>query len=374
MLRLHVIQALYGDTLILEYGTPANRRYTLVDGGPKTIYEDHLRPMLLDISSRGGKLDLVVLSHVDEDHVYGLLELMSDLRHQQQSASPKTIDIDALWHNSFSGTIGRDLQNRFRQMMAAIPRSGEKKMVSDRANRSINQGDRLHTMAKGLGIDLNPHFGEERLITVEGSPQGVDVGNLNLRIVGPTQKNLRRLRKQWLKWLKDQEKRVRDPDPAAAERALREADTSVPNLSSIMFLARADERTILFTGDGRGDHLLIGLDQAGLLDCEGKLHVDVLKLPHHGSMNNVSEEFFQAVAADHYVVSADGVKHPHPSLETLVWIVQSAKERGRAIKIHVTNETEATRELEAQYDPDEYGYQLVKLEPGAHALPPLELA
>jgi beta-lactamase superfamily II metal-dependent hydrolase len=374
MLRLHVVQALYGDTLILEYGTPANPRYALIDGGPKTVYEDHLRDMLLDISGRGGKLDLVVLSHVDEDHIYGLLELMSDLRHQQRSGLPKTIDIDALWHNSFSGTIGRDVQTRFRQLMATIPGSGERMMVSDRANRSIRQGDRLHAMAKGLGIDHNPHFGEERLISVEKSPQGVELGNVSLRIVGPTQKNLKRLRKKWLKWLKDQEKRVLDPDPRVAERALMQADTSVPNLSSIMFLARSDDRAILFTGDGRGDHLLSGLEQAGLLDADGRLHVDVLKLPHHGSVNNVSQAFFQAVTADHYVVSADGIKHPHPSMETLVWIVKSAKVRDRAIKIHVTNETEATRELEAQHGPSEYGYQLVKMDPGAHALPPLELA
>jgi hypothetical protein len=35
------------------------------------------------------------------------------------------------------------------------------------------------------------------------------------------------------------------------------ADRSIPNLSSIMILAEADEgKKILFTGDGRGDHLL----------------------------------------------------------------------------------------------------------------------
>ena len=373
MLRLHVVQALYGDSLILEFGTPANPRYTLIDGGPKTIYEDHLRPMLLDISSRGGKLDLVVLSHVDEDHVYGLLELMSDLRHQQQSGSPKTIDIDGLWHNSFSGTIGRDVQTRFRQVMATIPGSGEKMMVSDRANRSINQGDRLHAMARGLGIDLNPQFGEERLITVEKSPQAVELGNLNLHIVGPTQKNLKRLRKKWLKWLKDQEKRVLDPDPAVAERALREADTSVPNLSSIMFLAQADDTTILFTGDGRGDHLLSGLEQAGLLDAEGKLHVDALKLPHHGSINNVSPEFFSKVTADHYVVSADWEPHEHPDLKTLALLAEAVQEQGRLVKIYATNQTESTAAFQAQYPPDQYGYELITMKPGDHSMT-LELA
>jgi hypothetical protein len=55
------------------------------------------------------------------------------------------------------------------------------------------------------------------------------------------------------------------------------ADNSIPNLSSIMLLAKADGKTILFTGDVRGDHLIQGLNQTGLLDTEGKIHVDVLK-------------------------------------------------------------------------------------------------
>jgi hypothetical protein len=47
------------------------------------------------------------------------------------------------------------------------------------------------------------------------------------------------------------------------------ADSSIPNLSSIMFLAEAESKANLFTGDGRGDHLLDGLDDAGLLDAQG---------------------------------------------------------------------------------------------------------
>ena len=79
-----------------------------------------------------------------------------------------------------------------------------------------------------------------------------------------------------------------------------------------------------------------------------------------------TKEFFETVTADHYVISADGEKHPHPSLETLIWIVETAKEQGRSAKIHVTNETESTGKLEKEYDPDEYRYQLITMNPGDH--------
>ena len=111
-------------------------------------------------------------------------------------------------------------------------------------------------------------------------------------IVGPTNKNLEDLKKKWLQWLdKYEDVLATGGNPMLAAMA----DSSVPNLSSIMFLVRSDDKTILFTGDGRGDHLIQGLGQTDLLDSEGKLHVDVLKVPHHGSGRNVTKKFLRDI-------------------------------------------------------------------------------
>ncbi len=79
MFQLHVIQAEYGDCLLLEYGV-ASPRFILIDGGPQDIFPLHLRPVLTEIARTGAPLDLAVLSHVDNDHVIGLLEFFSELR------------------------------------------------------------------------------------------------------------------------------------------------------------------------------------------------------------------------------------------------------------------------------------------------------
>ena len=48
----------------------------------------------------------------------------------------------------------------------------------------------------------------------------------------------------------------------------------------------------------------------------GTLEVDVLKVPHHGSANNLAEKFFERVVARHYVFSGNG-EHGNPERETL---------------------------------------------------------
>ena len=51
MLTLHVVQAQFGDCLILAYGTASEPRHILVDGGPPETYERHLRPELARIAA-----------------------------------------------------------------------------------------------------------------------------------------------------------------------------------------------------------------------------------------------------------------------------------------------------------------------------------
>jgi hypothetical protein len=106
------------------------------------------------------------------------------------------------------------------------------------------------------------------------------------------------------------------------------ADKSIPNLSSIVCLVEAtvgaDTKSILLTGDARGDRILAGLRKQGLLaeDPGPSCTSPVLKAPHHGSDRNLELGFFQTISADTYVFSGDG-KHGNPERDTLDWLITS---------------------------------------------------
>jgi beta-lactamase superfamily II metal-dependent hydrolase len=102
-------------------------------------------------------------------------------------------------------------------------------------------------------------------------------------------------------------------------------------------LAESGDKRMLLTGDARGDKILAGLEMVGLLKAKGKMHVDVLKVPHHGSDNNMETVFFQRVTADHYVMSGDG-EHGNPERATLEMLLAA---RGNAkYTIHLTYPTD----------------------------------
>ncbi|MDP6580371.1 MAG: hypothetical protein QF681_06925, partial [Vicinamibacterales bacterium] len=136
----------------------------------------------------------------------------------------------------------------------------------------------------------------------------------------------------------------------------RRRSVTTPNLASLMFFAREGRQTMLLTGDGHCDDILDGLDKAGLLRPDGTLHVDVLKVPHHGSEHNTSLAFAKAITADKYVFCGNGA-HQNPDLDVVKAYINSrigtasqrslnpeAKRRFRLVfNYHPDNETGAHR-------------------------------
>lgn len=350
MFKVHALQAAFGDSLILEFGTSANKRFVLIDGGPTGVYGESLRGRLAQIAGAGGRLERVILSHVDGDHIVGLLDLFSELRTQQAP-----IAVDALWHNSFAKTIGdgNNIQSRVETMMANVAGANAVMAATSDEINTIPQGNKLRQDALVLNMPINDGVGND-LVTLDTAPGPLQWGNLTVTVVGPTQTNLDNLKQEWIDWLDAHEGPLATGDPFVAAMA----DISKPNLSSIQLHVKDNTgKTALFTGDGRGDHLLDGLGQANLLSASGTLHVNLFKLPHHGSDRNVTKTFLKKVTADHYIASANG-KNGNPDYSTLSWLVIAAKDQQRTITIHVTNRTKSTDDLEADFDPQTFGYTL----------------
>ena len=83
---LEVLRARKGDCLLLHYGTTTKPGLALIDGGPDDVYQPFLRPRLEELRAERGIddddemiIDLMMLSHIDDDHVAGLLEFTGEL-------------------------------------------------------------------------------------------------------------------------------------------------------------------------------------------------------------------------------------------------------------------------------------------------------
>ncbi len=355
---LDVIRARKGDCLMLHYGTKADRHLMLIDGGPKAVYEPYLRPRIERVKERVGleetqalPVDVLMVSHVDDDHIQGILDLTKELITSSMQTGEPLVQISDMWHNSFENIIGggaEELTASFQSQFGAASTttelpdgitldSGDEDeeviMWNLKAFASIAQGARLRSDAKRLGIDLNTLV-RGKLIVASGDAKPISRDGLTFTVVGPMCQEIEALHKKHEAWLEDLKAKGLTPEEALAAYV----DKSVPNLSSIVMLVEAGpenalKKRILLTGDARGDKILEGLELTKLLKPDGKINVDILKVPHHGSSNNLDDDFFERLIAEHYVFSGDG-EHGNPERETMemLW-----KARGDAdYKVHLT--------------------------------------
>jgi beta-lactamase superfamily II metal-dependent hydrolase len=357
-----IFQSDKGDCLLLT-GRGAKAGTVLVDGGMRQSYSEHVAPAL----SRLKKLDLVYVSHIDQDHIAGVLQMMDDLvawrvhdfqvhngnaNHRPPSAR-RPPPVGAIWHNAFHEQVGKNagpiqdllaatavvLSGAADTTIAEIAHAHQELATSTR--EAIQLSRRIG--ANQLKVPLNPEFGGKLMFVRPGAPV-IRLGRMSISVLGPFEADLANLRKEWNEWLEANEKALRDierqaradeerlatsevdrivrPLLAQAEALGNRDRVTVPNLASLMVLIEEDGKTVLLGGDGHGNDILRGLAHHGRLDGTGGIHLDVLKVQHHGSEHNIDAAFCKAVTADHYIFCGNGA-HANPDERVVELIVNS---------------------------------------------------
>ncbi len=324
---LEALRAQHGDCLLLHYGMVEDPRTMLIDGGPGPVYGETLKPRLLELRDhlialeriKVGEalpLELAMVSHIDDDHIGGMLALAEDSDGGLGLSSASWVAPKTLWHNAFTDLAGDS------GSVGDLALGYETTSKTAAVIASVPQGRRLRSCAKSFGWQLNRPF--KNGLVQDGLVQAPAQGGQRVKlddttdilVLSPRIDEIEGLRREWNMQLK----RLHKGKTISAKTA-EYLDRSPYNLSSIVCLVRQGERKILLTGDARGDLILGALD-AACVTREGKLHVDVLKIPHHGSIRDVDMDFFARITADHYVISANG-RDGNPKTETLELIARS---------------------------------------------------
>ena len=349
LFTLEVLQADHGDCLLLHYGKKANPKTIVIDGGPSGIYKNFLKPRLLEIKdaispNKPLPISMVMVSHMDEDHVKGILDLTNEAVKLKNNNDPQFFDLPDLWFNAFDDIVGNSQVPGIASVasstvadISSVPLFKGLDHELAAVIASTGQGRQLRDNAVTLAALVNNPFdslkkGKAKLVRGGDKNSVVKWDGLKITVVHPNTQRLNELQDQWDKDLK---KLAKKPGAKIKIASLSNADKSPFNLSSIVCLVEFGGNKILLTGDARSDDILAGLKAQKLLDKNDHIHVDILKMPHHGSERDLTLDFFKQVTADHYVISANG-KFNNPDKSTMDAFVDTTK-KGKSCTLHLTN-------------------------------------
>jgi hypothetical protein len=313
-----MLPAQQGDALWIEYGNPAKPRRVLIDGGTKPTWatRNRLGPLAKRIAalpSNDRKFELLVVSHVDADHILGAVQLLAD--------DTLGATFDDVWFNGFRHLPGTA------EPMGPVDGEELTWLLARRRWNGAFSGKAVQIPARGK------------------LPMKTLAGNLKLTILAPDRQQLANMVPVWKQAVRDaglEPGRGRKPTPLAPpglERlgraampdvaALAEArvpeDTAEANGTSIVLLVEHDGNSALLCADAFPSAVLRGVKRLLELRGELRLKVDALKLPHHGSRRNNNLDLLKAIESREFLFSTNGNRTKHPDAETVAQVLQTVE-------------------------------------------------
>ena len=325
MFRIELLPARHGDCILISYGPVQRPALILIDGGPSACYPVLARRLAcLERASR--KLELVVITHIDSDHIGGIISLLGD--------RALGVTYKDLWFNGWKQLSGRLEGWRCRQ--------GEMPAKT----RSPLEGHHAMLRVKQTGASLNATFAGRAICVAAGedAPEVLLDHGLKLTLLSPDVPALEALRTAWRKALR----RIRvDPDDEsavssklAADRRYRgpldlsgdvvhdlaevaiELDDAVANGSSIAFIAEYEGKRCAFLGDAHMPIVEARVHRLARRYGERRLRLDAVKVSHHGSKGNTTASFLKLVDCSRFLISTDGSQFGHPDDEAIARLLE----------------------------------------------------
>lgn len=311
-MKIYFPKAQNGDCTLIQFQDEYNiNRNILIDGGlAEACYNEslniggELKETLEKIKKDKEYIDLLILTHIDDDHIKGILEWF------KRDINARDL-IKKVWFNS-GKLISESLE------------------IEENPNLKINIEDKdVVTTGINEGIDFENYISEnhiwERNLIMSG--QIINFYNVEFNILSPNKEALKKLLELY------EEKAPssltagkKDWDISISEFIENEKknkfseDRSVTNGSSISFILKYKDRVLMFLGDSHPTKITNALIELGYSQ-ENPIVLDLLKVSHHGSKNNTHKNFLKHIKSDNYAILTNSETHNHPHKRTLARII-----------------------------------------------------
>lgn len=306
--KVQVLRANHGDCFLITHDGTEGSFNLLIDGGsPATFkhgasakHKGALCTALDELKAKGQCIDLAILTHIDNDHIGGILKAFKAQGYLREM-------VKSIWFNS-----SKLITDYFDT--PDIPENAVR-IDFDSANTSTQQGKTLEAELEKIGCHRAP-------LVVAG--QTINAGPFTFQILSPNEAGLKKLLHIWPQEKTPAETSGTNDYQISFDNILKEdcfePDTSIPNGSSIAFILNVNDISMLFLGDAYDPVVVSELHSLGY-SSNNKLPVKFVKVSHHGSKYNTSREFLNLVESECYIISTNGAIHGLPDKKTIARIL-----------------------------------------------------
>ncbi|MGO4820614.1 MULTISPECIES: ComEC/Rec2 family competence protein [unclassified Flavobacterium] len=293
-MKIKFLKAGTGDCIIINH----NSKNIFIDGGNESTY---LISEYYKIKSRQERVDFLIVTHHDEDHIKGILDLFKEIETRNEDPL-----IDNIIFNSPRKILNKiekiDDSNLLSYKQA---HELEKYLIN---HRNINWETSLKTTEIESKINL-----------VFNDP------NLSFKMFSPNKDILEKYASNKGAYLTSDHRCDWGASLCTLIKSIddKSQDTSSSNMTSIVLLLTYKDNNYLFTGDVTPSRLSEIIDKMRLQN--EMVNFKLIKLPHHASYRSLNSEILQKLNCRNFVVSTNSKKHYLPNKKAFLKIINNRK-------------------------------------------------
>lgn len=352
---IEIFPAEAGDSFLISYGK-SNEKHILIDGGYKKTYDNFLKIRLQEIKDKTQEIELLIVTHIDQDHILGILTLFKE---NGPSRDPKVIKVQEIWHNSYKHLqfdYSKILEQNSREdkILDDYVASGNAMISEGKGNISANQGSMLASYILENQYNWNQKFDNEAVIGDDLKRISLS-SDLNIIVLSPYRTSLEKLRNKWKSELEKRkmtfnfnegklyddafeffllrklEEELKVPHECSGTTAFNindinflDIDKRDENESSIAVIIEHENNKILFLGDANPHIIENSLKK--LKERENyDLNFDAIKVSHHGSLASTTKELLRVIDGKNWIFSGNG-KKDKPGMDLIKLILLEKKQ------------------------------------------------
>ncbi len=341
-INIHMFPAKGGDCFLLEFTLDDFR--ILIDGGYSETYHKYLKPILKDLAVKGKVINLLIITHIDADHINGIKAFLEE---NGEAENPQIICVEEVWYNGFFHMNTKKIKKSgmpyyLEEIMKGMVLENDQEVRNGTEEVSVSNGNTVAGLLLSGGYNWNGMFYKHAVCLDSQSYLNLSE-NIKLTLLNPGRKQLKDLADYWIgelkkrvknfiicenrlyeeafesymQWEEDHDTILEDVSYNSADEKYNWkkvadmqddlVDTRDTNLSSIAFLLEYKGIRMLFPGDCPIQLFMERLPHL----------IDIVKLPHHGSGKNMCRDFIRNTEVTYYMLSTDGKKYRHPALNII---------------------------------------------------------
>lgn len=293
-MELKFLKAGTGDCILINH----NSKNILIDGGNESTY---LISEYNAIKTREEKIDFLIVTHHDDDHIKGILDLFNEIETRNEEP-----------------IIDNVIFNSPRKILNKIEKISESNLLSYKQAHKLEQYLLSHPkinwetslFEESLDDKLNTLFNDN---------------DLTFRMFSPNEDILNKYALNKGAYLTSDHRCDWDSPIPVLIKSIddKSQDTSSSNATSIVLMMTFKKNNYLFTADVTPIRLNKIINE--LKGQNDAIDFELIKLPHHASYRSLNTQILQKINCRNFVVSTNSKKHFLPNKRALVKIHNNRK-------------------------------------------------